>query len=51
MPHGSPRARGEVKEGGDGDGVSKVEWRSAGEVTEAEDGADGGGRWRRWIEI
>jgi len=25
------------------DGVSEVEWRSAGEVTEAEDGADGGG--------
>ena len=25
------------------DGVSEVEWRSAGEVTGAEDGADGGG--------
>ena len=97
MAHGSPRARGEGKEGGDGDsrtglarwsggasarspepragpmavaavdrdleqsesevervrerdgcaaandGVSEVEWRSAGEVTGAEDGADGGG--------
>jgi hypothetical protein len=47
MDHGSPRARGQGKEGGDGDGVSEVEWRSAGEVTGAEDGADGGGGWRR----
>jgi hypothetical protein len=51
MAHGSLRARGEGKEGGDGDGVSEVEWRSVGEVTGAEDGTDGGGRWWRWIEI
>jgi len=51
---GGSRSRAERERGGasererDGcaaanDGVSKVEWRSAGEVTGAEDEADGGG--------
>lgn len=35
------------KEGGDGDGVSEVEWRSTVEVT----GSGDDGRWQRWIEI